>query len=318
MDRVTSMEVFAKIVETGSFSAAARQLRLSQAAASKHVQVLEEWLGARLLNRTTRRLSLTDFGFGFHQRCLRILEDVDEARQAGGEWRSVPKGALRVTAPAAFSRHLEPMLADFFRRYPEVTLELELADRRVDLVEEGYDVAIRVGYLPDSTLIARLLATSPYFVCAAPAYLSRHGVPRHPLDLLHHNCLQFAHHTHGQWKFADREGEINVPVKGTLIANNADLLLDAMLDGQGIMLAPGFHVGRDLSAGRLMPLLQTYMRAESVIHAVYPRTRHLSAKVRCFIDCLVPWFRAPPWAIELGAPADDAARADMAAVQTRG
>jgi len=318
MDRITSMEVFAKIVETGSFSAAARQLRLSQAAASKHVQVLEEWLGARLLNRTTRRLSLTDFGVGFHQRCTRILEDVDEARQAAGEWRTVPKGVLRVTAPAAFSRHLEPMLSDFSRRYPEVGLEIDLTDRRVDLVEEGYDVAIRVGYLPDSTLISRLLAASPYFVCAAPAYLSQHGVPRHPMDLLHHNCLQFAHHTHGQWKFADPEGEIIVPVKGRLVSNNADLLLDAVLDGQGIMLAPGFHVGRDLSLGRLVPLLQTYMQAESAIHAVYPRTRHLSAKVRCFIDCLVPWFRAPPWTIEIGHATDSAPQTDMADVQARG
>jgi len=300
MDRITSMEIFAKVVETGSFSAAARHLRLSQAAASKHVQLLEEWLGARLLNRTTRRISLTDFGVGFHQRCTRILEDVDEARQAAGEWRTVPRGVLRVTAPAAFCQHLEPIIADFSRRYPETGLELDLADRRVDLVEEGYDVAIRVGYLPDSTLMARHLATSPYFVCAAPAYVERHGAPRHPTDLLQHNCLQFAHHTHGQWKFKGPEGEIAVPVKGRLVANNADLLLNATLDGQGIMLAPGFHVGRELRAGRLVPLLGDFMQAESVIHAVYPTTRHLSAKVRCFIDCLVPWFRAPPWTMSAG------------------
>ena len=297
------MEVFVKVVETGSFSAAARQLRLSQAAASKHVQELEQWLGARLLNRTTRRLSLTDFGLAFHQRCARILDDVDEARQAAGEWRTVPKGLLRVTAPAAFGRHLEPVLAEFARHYSEVALELDLTDRRVDLVEEGCDVAIRVGYLPDSTLIARFLASSPYYVCASPAYLERHGVPHHPMDLLHHNCLQFAHHTHGQWKFAGPKGEIVVPVKGKLVANDADLLLAAMLDAQGIMLAPGFHVGRDLGAGRLVPLLQDYIKEQSVIHAVYPRTRHLSAKVRCFIDTLVPWFQGLPWGTKTGAPA---------------
>jgi DNA-binding transcriptional LysR family regulator len=300
MDRITSMAVFDKVVEAGSFTGAARQLRLSQAAVSKHVAGLEAWLGARLFNRTTRRISLTDFGRAFHQRCVRVLEDLEEARQAAGAWRTVPRGALRVTAPIPFSRQLEPVLADFGRRYPEVELEMVLTDRRIDLIEEGCDVAIRVGHLPDSSLTARLLAVSPYFVCAAPSYLARHGTPGHPDELLQHDCLLFAHHTHGHWRFSSDAGEIAVPVKGRLVSNNADLLLAAVLDGQGIMLAPAFHVGDGLRTGRLVPLLEPYMRDTSVIHAVYPQTRHLSAKVRCFIDCLVPWFKAEPWTMAAG------------------
>lgn len=291
MDRITSMAIFDKVVETGSFSAAARQLRLSQAAVSKHIQGLEEWLGARLLNRTTRRLSLTDFGIAFHERSARILEDVEDARQAAGEWRTVPSGTLRVTAPIPFSRHLERVLADFSRRYRDVKVEIMLTDRRIDLVKEGCDLAVRVGYLPESILVARLLAVSPYFVCAAPAYIRQYGEPHYPMELLQHNCLQFAHHTRGQWMFAGPEGEIAVPIRGRLMSNNADLLLAATLDGEGIMLAPGFHVGEDLRAGRLMPLLGDYMKAESAIYAVYPHTRHVAAKVRCFIDCLVPAFK---------------------------
>jgi DNA-binding transcriptional LysR family regulator len=298
MDRITSMVVFGEVAKAGSFSAAARQLRLSQAAVSKHVQALEDWLGAPLFNRTTRRLSLTDFGTVFHQRSLRLLEDVDEARQVAGEWRTVPKGRLRVTAPVSFARHLEPMLTDFLARYPEVDLDVDLVDRRIDLIEEGCDVAIRVGHLPDSSLVARQLAISPYFICATPAYLREHGEPSHPRDLASYSCLQFAHHTHGQWRFASEEGEVVVPVSGPLISNNADLLLEATLAGRGFILAPSFHVGREIAAGQLVPVLRRFMTATSTTHAVYPQTRHLSAKVRCFIDCLVPWFREPPWTMD--------------------
>lgn len=298
MDRITAMAVFGKVVEAGSFSAAARQLRLSQAAVSKNIQALETWLGAPLFNRTTRRLSLTDFGVAFHQRSTRLLEDVEEARQVAGQWRTVPRGRLRVTAPVSFARHLEPMTADFVGRYPEVSLDIDLVDRRVDLIDEGFDVALRVGHLPDSTLVARQLAASPYFICAAPAYLRTRGEPCHPSDLRDHACLLFAHHTHGQWRFVWPEGELAVPVAGPLLSNNADLLLEAALAGRGLILAPSFHVGREMAEGRLVPVLQQFMRATSMIHAVYPHTRHLSAKVRCFIDCLVPWFRLPPWTMD--------------------
>ena len=167
MDRITAMAVFGKVVEAGSFSAAARQLRLSQAAVSKNIQALETWLGAPLFNRTTRRLSLTDFGVAFHQRSTRLLEDVEEARQVAGQWRTVPRGRLRVTAPVSFARHLEPMTADFVGRYPEVSLDIDLVDRRVDLIDEGFDVALRVGHLPDSTLVARQLAVSPLHLCGS-------------------------------------------------------------------------------------------------------------------------------------------------------
>jgi DNA-binding transcriptional LysR family regulator len=302
MDRITSMAVFGKVVEAGSFSAAARQLRLSQAAVSKHVQALESWLGAPLLNRTTRRLSLTDFGAAFHERSMRLLEDVEEARQVAGEWRTVPKGRLRVTAPVSFARHLEPMVADFVAHYPEVALHIDLVDRRIDLIEEGCDVALRVGHLPDSSLVARQLAVSPYFVCATPNYLSEQGEPHHPPELADRACLQFAHHTHGQWRFACEGTELAVPVRGPLVSNNADLLLEAALAGRGLILAPSFHVGREIAAGLLVPVLSPFMTATSVMHAVYPQTRHLSAKVRCFIDCLVPWFRSSPWTMDAADP----------------
>jgi DNA-binding transcriptional LysR family regulator len=295
MDRITSMTVFDKVVETQSFSAAARQMRLSQAAVSKHVQALEDWLGARLINRTTRRISLTDFGAAFHRRCARVLEDLEEAKQAAGELQTVPKGTLRMTAPISFGKHIEPIIADFMARYPDVAFEVALTDRRIDLVQEGFDLAIRVGRLPDSSLIMRSLATSRYVLCAAPAYIERYGKPLHPSELVGHRCLQFSHHTQNEWKFTAPEGEISIPIHSRFKSNNADLLLAAARDGQGIMLAPSFHVGRDLRLGRLMPLLEQYVKADATIHAAYPHSRHLSAKVRCFVDFMAPCFKTPPW-----------------------
>jgi DNA-binding transcriptional LysR family regulator len=295
MDRITSMTVFDKVVETHSFSAAARQMRLSQAAVSKHVQALEDWLGARLVNRTTRRISLTDFGAAFHRRCARVLEDLEEAKRAASELQAIPTGTLRITAPIPFGKHIEPIVSDFMARYPDVAFEIALTDRRVDLVQERFDLAIRVGHLPDSSLVTRSLATSRYVLCAAPAYIERYGVPHHPSDLTRHRCLQFSHHTQNEWKFATPDGEISIPIESRLKSNNADLLLTATLDGQGIMLAPSFHVSRDLRIGRLVPLLEDYVNAQAAVHVVYPHSRHLSAKVRCFVDFMALYFKTPPW-----------------------
>jgi DNA-binding transcriptional LysR family regulator len=300
VDRLASMEIFDKVVACRNFSAAARQLRLSQAAVSKHVQALEDWVGARLLNRTTRRLSLTEAGAAFHKYCARILEEVAEGKEAAAATHVLPRGTLRFTAPIPFgTAHLPSVLQEYAARYPDVALEVALTDRRVDIVEEGFDLAIRVGPLPDSTLIARPIARSRFVLCAAPSYLRKRGEPRRPAELCSHDCLVFSHH--GQqgpsvWEFAGRHGPESVEVAGRLKSNNADLLLAAAVSGAGIFLAPSFHVAEELRKGRLLSLLPDHVRAESVIQAVYPYSRHLSAKVRAFVDLLAAKFGAnPPW-----------------------
>lgn len=299
MDRFESMAVFGKVVSSGSFSDAARQMHISQAAVSKHVRALEEWLGTPLLNRTTRKVSLTEFGRVFHERFMRILEELDYARNAASEVHKQPKGTLRVTAPIPFGeRYLPSLISNFLRRHPDIFFEVALTDRRIDLVDEGFDLAIRVGSLPDTTMVARRLATSRFVACAAPDYIKRFGEPREPAQLSNHQCLIFTHHqAPAEWRLVRGLGEsVSVPVSGRVKSNNADLLLAAAKAGDGILLAPTFHVGRDLASGALVPVLLDWTNWEIAIHAVYPQTRHLSAKVRAFIDFLVDEFKtACPW-----------------------
>ncbi|MCZ8313118.1 MAG: LysR family transcriptional regulator [Magnetospirillum sp.] len=302
MDRFVSLKAFVAVVNTGSFAAAAAKLGLSRAMTTKHIQTLEETLGARLLNRTTRRLALTEAGRAFHARSERILADLEEAEAAVGDATAIPKGLLRVAAPMSFGvLHLGTAIADFMCACPEMAVELLLNDRTVDLIEEGVDVAVRIGRLADSSLIAKRIAPARIALCAAPEYLVRHGTPATPEDLVKHACLEYTLAARGQeWAFVDAEGRSKtVRVAGPLKANNGEVLMAAALAGRGIAYLPTFMTGAHLAAGRLVRVLAPAWQPEDIaIFAVYPPTRHLSAKVRRFVDFLGDRFAAPAWDAE--------------------
>lgn len=299
MDTWQSMRVFAAVVEAGSFVAAAERLSLSPAMVTKHVRHLEDHLGVRLLHRTTRRLSLTEIGASYHGRCLAALESLAEADQAAMHLHVVPRGTLRVNAALSFGvRHLAPALAEYLAAFPEVRIDLTLNDRLVDLVEEGYDLAIRIGALAESRLIARRLAPVRLVVCGAPSYFQRHGIPKRPEDLVSHQCLGYSYWaTEGRWRFPKAAGEgREVAVSGRLRANNGDVLRAAALSGLGIILQPTFLVGEDLKAKRLTAVLQDYPLAPLSLYAVYASRRHVPAKLRSFIDFAAARFGPePPW-----------------------
>ena len=298
MDRITGLSVFAKVVEGSSFAAAARHFGLSPAMVSKHILALEERLGARLLNRTTRRVSPTEIGRVFYERATRILADIDDAEQEAGALQATPRGLLRLNGPLSFgTRHLAPAIADYLTACPAVEIDVTLSDRVADLVEEGFDLAIRIGRLADSSLIARRIAPCRIVACAAPAYLAKHGAPARPADLAVHNCLGYSYAAlRNEWRFSGPEGMESVRVAGRLNANNGDILCLAALRGEGIVLQPSFLVGENLAAGRLVPILPGYVPDELVIQAVYPHSRHLSVKVRGFVDFLVARFgQEPEW-----------------------
>lgn len=295
MDRIQSMEVFAKVAQAGSLSAAAGQLGLSKSTVSKHISALEERLGVLLLNRTTRRLSLTELGMAYRDHALRILAEIEETELLIHEHTVEPKGKLRVNAPMSFGiLHLAPLLPGFMAAHPRIEMELTLDDRRVDLIEEGYDVAVRIGQLGDSNLIARRLA-SVHFVCAAAErYLARHRPVQEPEDLASHNCLRYSlNRQPGEWRF-ERQGEARaVKVTGTLTANNGDALREAAVGGLGVIYQPAFIIGADLNAGRLIPLLGEWRTPLIDIHAVFPEQRRLQPKLRRFVDYLAEALRRP-------------------------
>lgn len=286
MDSVSEMEVFVRVVQAKSFSEAARSLGLSPSAVSKQIGRLEDRLGARLLNRTTRQLSLTEIGAAFHERAERIVNDIAEAERAVSHLHGAPRGQLRVNAPVAFGiNHLAPLLPGFIAENPEVSVDLSVNDRFVDLVEEGIDVAIRIGELADSSLIARRLAANRRVVCAAPEYLERRGKPTTTADLKKHNCLVYTYRQQRrEWHFEGPGGHEVAMVSGDLETNNAQVLRMAALGGLGIVLLPLWLVGQDLTKGRLIEVLPQYHVPDSSIYAVWPAGRHLSPKVRAFVD----------------------------------
>ncbi|MDP3842026.1 MAG: LysR family transcriptional regulator [Oxalobacteraceae bacterium] len=296
MDTLTSMRVFANVVEAGSFSGAADRLDMSRAMASKYVINLEDHLGTRLLNRTTRRLSLTESGTAYYERCVQIISDVQEAEQAVGQLTGTPRGTIKITMPVAYGLHrLGPVIADYVRLYPEVKLEISLNDRRIDLVEEGFDLAIRIGTLPESGLIARKLAVDRTVVCASPAYLQQHGVPEVPADLARHSCLGYTYTSSGdEWRLRSAESDAAIRIAGSIKANNGDMLRLAACNGAGIIFQPLFIVQDDLHAGRLVQILGDYTSKDLGIYAVYPSRKHLSAKVRTFVDFLVEQLSVAP------------------------
>lgn len=297
MPRLDEMEIFAEVVEAEGFSAAARRLGLSKSAVSKQVGRLEDRLGVRLLNRTTRRLSLTEAGATFYEACRRVLDEASSAEQAVSDLATAPRGLLRLNAPMSFGfLHLGPAIPAFHARYPQVTVDAAMNDRFVDLVEEGYDVAIRIGALRDSSLVARRLAPCRAVLCASPDYLARRGRPRRPEDLAGHDCLLYANSANPrEWTFHGQRGRQAVAVKGPLIANNGDVLCGAALAGMGITRLPTFIVGPQLRKGRLEVVLPDHPLPEQGIHAVYPHGRNLSPKVRVFVDFLADHLGPEPY-----------------------
>ncbi|HUZ73772.1 MAG TPA: LysR family transcriptional regulator [Stellaceae bacterium] len=299
MDRFDGMMAFTKVVECGGFSSAARCLGLSVAAVTVRVQNLEARLGVRLLNRTTRKVGLTEVGRMYYERCSHLLADLEETERAATEQQAVPRGVLQLNASPSFGiLHLAPAIAHFTARYPEVSVELILTDRMVNLIEEGFDLAVRAESVPDSSLIARRLAPCRTVVCGALSYLEKRGMPNTPADLAAHNCLILSTSPNaGEWVFTGPNGEEHrVRVSGSLRANNAGALVAAAVAEQGLILEQTCTVGAELTAGRLLPVLTDYTLPEAAIRAIYPHSRHLSAKVRTFVDFLLARFgHDPDW-----------------------
>lgn len=299
MDRLTGIGVFVAAVDAGSFAAAARRFGLSAAMAGKYVSAIEAELNARLLQRTTRRLSLTDVGQTYYERCKRILEAYDEANREVSDSQHVARGKLRIAAPVTFgAMHLGDVVAKYLAAHPQVDIEVSLSDRYVDLLETGVDLAVRIGRLPDSGLVARRLAPCRMVVCASPAYLKRHGTPRSPADLRQAPRLTFSEAvSSGDWTLFDAQGRAHV-IDGPcrMAANNTQMLLAAALAGAGIAYGPTFVFGEQIALGKLVALLPAYRASELAIQAVYPSTRHVPLKVRHFLDHLAAAFGdEPPW-----------------------
>ena len=293
MDRLQAIRVFSQVVESGSFSTAAEKLGLSATATSRHVAELEAHLHTRLLNRTTRRVGLTESGRAFYERSVQLLADLEEAEQEALRAAVVPRGTIRLTAAVNFGvRHLAPAIADFLAAHAEVRFDASLSDRIVDLVEEGFDLAIRIGAPGSQNVVARKLGETRLVPCASPGYLAAHGAPQTPEELARHNCFTYEYVTpRNLWRFRDPAGgERSVRVSGSLHSNNGELLAEAAARGAGIVFEPAFIVGPEVRAGRLVPLLQDYVPAPAPIYAVYPSRKHLSAKVRLFVEFLIVRF----------------------------
>ena len=287
MDRITSMQAFVQVVDTGSFAGAARRLSVSPAVVTGAVQSLEKRLGVQLLNRTTRKVNLTEVGRGFYERCSRILAEIDEAETLASALQASPRGRLRLNTSVALARLVTPLIGDYVALYPEVLFELIMSDHMVDLVEEGFDLALRTGALPDSSLRLRRLGVGRMVLCAAPRYLARRDAPEHPSDLGHHNCLVYVNsESASRWRFSGPDGEHEIAVSGNLRSNSIEGLRSAVLAGMGASLLPAIIIADDLKSGALVQLLPRYTTNEVVVQAVYPPGRHVSAKVRTFLDFL--------------------------------
>lgn len=289
MDRYLEMQTFVAVVDAGSFAGAADALGTSRAAVSRHVGQLEARVDVRLLHRTTRRLSLTEEGEVFYARCRELLADLEEAESEISSRSGAVGGLLRVNVPVTFGiRHLAPLWGPFRNRHPKVRLDITHSDRLVDLVEEGYDLAIRIAELPSSTLISRRLAATRVVPCASPEYLAEHGTPRHPAEIANHAVIGYSYQATGdEWRFDGPDGPVSVKTQPCIRANSGDVCRAVALAHQGIVMQPTFLVGEDLAAGRLEELLPEYRSPELGIYAVYPTRKHVAPKVRALIEFLV-------------------------------
>jgi len=321
LDVLTGMSIFVAVVENSSLAGAARSMNLSPSVVSKQLSALEDRLGVRLLNRTTRRVSLTEVGSAYYERAKRILADVDEAEAAVSQAHSSPRGLLKITAPTTFAhRHVAPHLPAFMDRYPEVQVQLLVADRLVDLVEEGIDLAIRIAHLKDSSLIARKLAPNYRKLVASPEYLAKWGTPKRPEDLNDHALITLPPGSSiNDWHFLVDGEEKLVKAQGTITTNNGDSILMLALAGAGISMLAAHVVGKYLQDGRLVSILDDNVSEDVPIYAVYPSNRHLSPKVRAFVDYLVEVYAPHPyWLDEVEkAQAAIAAKASAEAAKQR-
>ncbi|MCA6110991.1 LysR family transcriptional regulator [Bradyrhizobium cenepequi] len=289
MDRLTSLTAFVRVVDSGGFSAAGRRLNMSTTMVSNHIQSLEDRLGVRLLNRTTRKVSLTEIGRTYYDRCVQILADIEQADDIAGALHSTPRGTLRVYTHTHTVPYVAPVVAEFLKAYPDVRVDLSMGERTVDMIEEGFDVAVRMTLPPDSSLIVRSLATWRHVLCCSHDYLERHGTVHELAELSGRDCVRHMNYPYqDEWQFIDRSGApASVKISGRFTTNSGEALRMAALQGAGICLAAGFMVHGDLEAGRLVRLLPEYRPVELSMNAVYPHRHHLSAKVRTFIDMLV-------------------------------
>lgn len=294
MDRLQAMEVFVRVVESGNFTRAAEGLRLPKATVTTLIQKLESHLGAKLLNRSTRRMNVTADGAAYYERCRRILGEVEETEQALSHTRAVPRGRLRVDVPGSFGRNvLMPALPDFFARYPDIKLELGCSDRPVDLTEEGVDCVVRGGDVEDSALVARRVADCEFVICAHVDYIRRHGAPKHPSELAQHQCINYFFAKSGkifEWSFNRGDERLVIPVQGRIAVNDGDAYVAAGMHGLGIMQVPMIQVGPALASGKLLRLLTDWRMDTLPVYVMYPQNRHLSAKVRVFVDWVAEMF----------------------------
>ncbi len=291
MDKLTSMNVFVRVAKAGSFAGAARDLGISRAMATKHIMQLESELNTRLFNRTTRNISLTEVGQSYLERCQQVLLDVDEMEAAVTHMQREPRGVLKISAPPVIgATQIAPALTEYLMGYPELSVEMVLKGGQVDLIDEGVDIAIYLGPISDTSLVARKLASSSLVVCASPEYLKQHGVPQDPEDLEDHSCLiNWAIPPRNKWRFKGILGEREVTVTGRMQANMGDPIRMAAVNGLGLVMLPKYIVGRDIEKGKLVPIMEDYAIAPLDIHAVYPHRKYLSAKVRSFVDFIQEW-----------------------------
>ncbi len=294
MDKLTSMRVFCRVANFGNFSQAARELRISPAMTTKHIASLEGQLNVRLLNRTTRKVSLTEAGERYLQLCQSLLCDIEEGEASLSEQNQHPGGILKLTAPLDFGvLRLAPVVASYLNSYPDVCIDIDYQDRKINLVEEGIDIAIRIGTLPDSSLVAVSLMETPLICCASPAYLEQNGYPTHPADLRQHNCLTYRYSSNNNdWHFSKASETVSIKVYGRLNANNGRTMVAAAVLGVGIIYKPLFMVQDHIDRGELVAVLEQYECPHQGIYAVYPHRRFLPAKIRTFIDFIKQDFAA--------------------------
>lgn len=298
MDRFENMHAFVRVVEAGSISTAADRIGVAKSVVSRRLKELEEHLGVELFHRTTRQMILTDSGRTFYQQSVRILEDILEAEHATSQFHGALKGNLKVALPLSFGlMHLGPAINAFLQAHPDIEFDLDFNDRQVDLLTEGFDLAIRIASLPDSSLIARRLAPIQAIMCASPAYLERMGKPRLPEELINHRCLVYNLISNfDTWNLYDADGQlIKTRIVPYLKASNGEFLRDTAAAGMGIVLMPTFIVYKEIESGQLVPLLTEYRYSQLAAYAIYPQTRHLSRRVRAFVDFLIKRFEGAPY-----------------------
>lgn len=298
MDRFENMNAFVRVVEAGGISAAADRMGIAKSVVSRRLKELEEHLGVELFHRTTRQMNLTDTGRAFYQQSVRILEDILEAEHATSQFHGAIKGSLKIAVPLSFGlMHLGPAINEFLQTHPDIAFDLDFNDRQVDILAEGFDLAIRIASLPDSSLIARKLAPIQAIMCASPAYLERMGAPQSLEELIKHRCLVYNLISNFEnWNVYNVEGQlIKTKIVSYLKASNGEFLRDAAVDGLGIVLMPTFIVYKEIESGALIPLLPEYQFSQLAAYAIYPQTRHLSQRVRAFVDFLIKRFDGLPY-----------------------